>query len=56
MKINNVHSDDLGNLSIDCFWSRGRRPSLHDIAILIDQELLEVPLRKDYDMRQRKQC
>lgn len=38
-------SQQLRDLGIDPLGRRGRRPPVHDLAFLVDQELLKVPLR-----------
>lgn len=39
-------SDNLRNLSVNGFWASRRRPAVYNLAILVNQELLEVPLRE----------
>jgi hypothetical protein len=38
-------SNDLFNLSINGFWRGGGSPTLHDVAFLVHEEFLKVPLR-----------
>jgi hypothetical protein len=40
-------SNELGDFGIDIFRRSGRRPTVDDLTLLVDQELLKVPLRSN---------
>jgi len=38
--------EELGDFRIDGFWGGCRRPTVDNLALLVDQELFKVPLGK----------
>ena len=54
--VSKLNLEELGDFRVDAFWGGCRRPTIDNLALLVDQELFKVPLRKSEINQQVPLC